>query len=168
LTGPHTFTASFRHSPHYPSARLRSPQSPQGHDAVKASVPKLFDCPGAASFTPGFRGSRWRVASQRLRKPTTPSVETGLGCKRANSSAVPADPVGSSPLSDLSNLQHRRLPVSWRIGFAGLLCRRDRPFGGAVQNGSTAAGATAPHAVIQAGSKAGTGLPHARAVTGLN
>jgi hypothetical protein len=46
----------------------------QESDAVKASVPKLFFCPGSASYTPVTQGSRWRVASRQLRKPTTPSA----------------------------------------------------------------------------------------------
>ena len=41
---------------------------------MKASVPKLFFCPGSASYTPVSQGSRWRVASRQLRKPTTPSA----------------------------------------------------------------------------------------------
>ena len=41
---------------------------------MKASVPKLFFCPGSASYTPVTQGSRWRVASRQLRKPTTPSA----------------------------------------------------------------------------------------------
>ena len=41
---------------------------------MKASVPKLFFCPGSASSTPVTQGSRWRVASRQLRKPTTPSA----------------------------------------------------------------------------------------------
>ena len=41
---------------------------------MKASVPKLFFCPGSASYTPVTQGSRWRIASRQLRKPTTPSA----------------------------------------------------------------------------------------------
>jgi hypothetical protein len=52
---------------------------------VKASVPKLFFCPGSASYTPVTQGSRWRVASRQLRKPTTPSALAFFVVDRASS-----------------------------------------------------------------------------------
>ena len=52
---------------------------------MKASVPKLFFCPGSASYTPVTQGSRWRVASRQLRKPTTPSALAFFVVDRASS-----------------------------------------------------------------------------------
>ena len=65
----------------------------KGHDAVKASVPKLFSCPGAASSTPASQGSQKRVARWRLRKPTTSSALASF----AVGSALPGFPFLRSP-----------------------------------------------------------------------
>ena len=87
-----------------------------GHDAVKASVPKLFGCPGAASSTPASRGSRWRVARWRLRKPTTPSALAFFCCRGAknnqarrldDSTALWLGSFGSSPCGDLLTIHHQ-------------------------------------------------------------
>ena len=71
LTGPHTFTAISSLS-QAPAASLSGGARTQVNDAVKASVPKLFSCPGASASSPLSGSSRRNVASRQLRKPTTP------------------------------------------------------------------------------------------------
>ena len=77
LTGPHTFTAI----PPLTQAlttSLSGGARTQVNDAVKASVPKLFSCPGASASSPLSGSSRRNVASRQLRKPTTPVALASL------------------------------------------------------------------------------------------
>ena len=66
LTGPHTFTAI---SPptQAPAASLSGGARTQVNDAVKASVPKLFSCPGASASSPSreFSAERRFSATQK-------------------------------------------------------------------------------------------------------
>ena len=66
LTGPHTFTA-ISSPTQAPSASLSGGARTQVNDAVKASVPKLFSCPGASASSPSreFSAERRFSATQK-------------------------------------------------------------------------------------------------------
>ena len=84
---PRTNTLSSKSKPSFKQRSV--PQAPQVLDAVKASVPKLFGCPGAllTSSSKGFPPSRLWLAVQRS-------------------------------LNRLLNLQHRRTGLSVRCGLS--------------------------------------------------
>jgi hypothetical protein len=111
---------------------------------VKASVPKLFFCPGSASYTPVSQGSRWRVASRQLRKPTTSSalaffvvVRAPLGfpfdCAVQNlitpfTPSLPTRPP-STQNTDPQTLSHAALPLAnaSRLPRSKAFQRRNKP-----------------------------------------
>ena len=86
LTGPHTFIASSFNPDSKFQSNLRLINLPrQKSNAIKASVPKLFNCPGAISF---FSSSPLRklAADQRgrfrpLDELTTPWDRSRSSCK---------------------------------------------------------------------------------------
>ena len=78
---------------------------------MKASVPKLFFCPGSASYTPVTQGSRWRVASRQLRKPTTPSALAFFVVERAPS-GFPFGCAVQNPITPLTPTLPTRPPLT--------------------------------------------------------
>jgi hypothetical protein len=87
---------------------------------VKASVPKLFFCPGSASYTPVTQGSRWRVASRQLRKPTTPSALAFFVVVRAPS-GFPFGCAVQNPITPLTPTLPTRPPLPKNTGPQTLL-----------------------------------------------
>ena len=82
---------------------------------MKASVPKLFFCPGSASYTPVTQGSRWRVASRQLRKPTTPSALAFFVVVRAPS-GFPFGGAVQNPITPLTPTLPTRPPLPQNTG----------------------------------------------------
>ena len=87
---------------------------------MKASVPKLFFCPGSASYTPVTQGSRWRGASRQLRKPTTPSALAFFVVVRAPS-GFPFGCAVQNPITPLTPTLPTRPPLPKNTGPQTLL-----------------------------------------------
>ena len=123
LTGPHTFIA-IHSAPHLTSRFGSEP------NAIKASVPKLFNCPGATKllFTPSqeIGWLRHRGLSRPLDELTTPwdrsriwsrkSPQTHQGFRLISASACALQPLGSRAVqkhnpSDPSSRNHLPKPA---------------------------------------------------------
>ena len=84
---------------------------------MKASVPKLFGCPGAASFTPGYealggaspRGDLQNLQHQRLAPPTSQAHLPPGASRHPESLRHPAlGRIGALPGGNVHNLHHRQ------------------------------------------------------------